>query len=510
MADQPTANDGFTLFGFEIKRKGNDKKDKKEEKLVSFVAPNENDAVDRVINVGGYFGHYVDIDGFGGQDERETIYRYRDVAYQPECDTAVEEITDEAIVSTEGGVPVSINVDDLDQPDKIKKAIREEFESILEMLNFSWNGHEIFRRWYIDGRLYYHKIVDENNLKRGILELRNIDPVHMKKVREIKREEDPKTKVQKVTEVNEYFVYQNDTLVKSGQGVKISKDAITYVTSGITDPSQKRVLSHLHKALKPVNNLRMMEDSLVIYRLARAPERRVFYIDVGNLTTSKAEQYMKSIMAKHKNKIVYDAKTGEMRDEKKHMSMLEDFWLPRREGGRGTEVTTLSGGENLSSIEDIVFFQRKLYKSLNVPLSRLEEQDRFSLGRASEITREELKFHKFIARLRKKFSHLFLDILKTQLILKSIINEDDWADISQKIYIDYQRDNHFYELKNIEVLQDRIRMAQDLEQYVGRFYSNKWIRKNILMQDEEEIEAMDKEIKEEGSDAQVDDGGLGF
>jgi len=485
--------DGFELFGFQIKKKTEDVEDKKK---LSFVPPTNTDEGEGfVINAGGYFGSYVDIDGAGAKTEKDLIMKYRDIAMQPECDAAIEDIVNESIVSDEDSAPISLIMDDLDQSDKIKKMINDEFEYIIELLNFSWNGHDIYRRWYIDGRLYYHKIIDQKNPKRGLLELRPVDPTRIRKVREVKKERDPVTGVEMIKGVNEYFVFQNDGMNRAQTGLKIAKDSITYVTSGVVDATRKRVLSYLHKAIKPVNQLRMMEDSLVIYRLARAPERRIFYIDVGNLPKGKAEEYMKNIMAKYRNKMVYDANTGEMKDDRKHMSMLEDFWLPRREGGRGTEITSLPGGENLGQIDDIVYFQKKLYKSLNVPASRLEEQTQFSLGRSTEITRDELKFQKFIGRLRKKFSMLFIDLLKTQLVLKGIVTEEEWEEIRQDINVDYLQDTHFAELKNAELLSGRLAALQDLDQFVGKYFSREWVRKNVLMQTDDEMKEIDKQMK---------------
>ena len=496
MADTNSIN----IFGFEIKRK-NDQKE--ESKKTSFVPPTTEDGEGYIVNAGGYFGSYVDMEGTSARTERDLILKYRDIAQQPECDSAIEDIVNESIISDEDSYPVSIILDDLDQPDKIKDMIREEFDYIVELLNFNWYGHDMFRRWYIDGRLYFHKIIDEKNPKRGLLELRSVDATKMRKVREVKNQRDPKTGVTLVKNVNEYYVYQSDALAKSNQGLKIAKDSICYVTSGVLDPSRKKVLSYLHKALKPVNQLRMMEDSLVIYRLSRAPERRIFYIDVGNLPKGKAEEYLRNVMSKYRNKMVYDANTGEMKDDRKHMSMLEDFWLPRREGGRGTEITTLPGGENLGQIDDIIYFQKKLYKSLNVPVNRLEQEAQFSLGRSSEITRDELKFQKFISRLRKKFSALFIDLLKTQLILKGILTEEEWNEIKQSINIDYLEDNHFTELKNAELLRERISILRDMDEYVGRYYSVEWVRKNVLQQDENEIKNIDKQIKAEKSSGDI-------
>lgn len=483
------------FFGFEIKRKDQEKEDRKR---ASFVAPmDEDEGIGNVINAGGHYGQYVDINGDQTKSEKELIFKYRDISQHTECDAAVEDIVNEAIVSDDDSAPVSLIMDDLDQPDRIKKMMAEEFNHVVTMLNMNWYGHDIFRRWYVDGRLYYHKIIDEKNPKNGLLELRPIDPTKIRKVRELKKEKDKKTGAEIVVGSSEYFIFQNDTLGTKAQGLKIAKDAITYVTSGLLDPTRKRILSHLHKALKPVNQLRMMEDSLVIYRLARAPERRIFYIDVGNLPKGKAEEYLRNIMAKYRNKMVYDAETGDMKDDKKHMSMLEDFWLPRREGGRGTEISTLPGGENLGQIDDIEYFRKKLYKSLNVPSGRLEQENQFSLGRSTEISRDELKFQKFINRLRKKFSALFIDILKTQLILKGVVTEEEWETIRSDISVDFLKDNHFSELKDAELIRERLATLREVDEYAGRYYSVEWIRKNILMQTDEEIEDIIAQIKQD-------------
>ena len=483
------------LFGFEIKRKNQEKEDAKK---VSFVAPDEENGAGYVLNAGGYFGQYLDMDGGAAKSEADMIMKYRDIAMNPECDAAIEDIMNEAIVSDEDSAPVNLVLDDLNQPDRIKKLIQEEFDNVVELLNFNWYGHDLFRKWYVDGRLYFHKIIDEKNPKRGLLEVRSVDPTKIRKVREIKEERDPLTGAKIIKGVNEYYIYQDKNMSKSQQGLKIAKDSITHVTSGVLDPSRKRVLSYLHKALKPVNQLRMMEDSLVIYRMSRAPERRIFYIDVGNLPKGKAEEYLRNIMAKYRNKLVYDASTGELKDGVKHQSMLEDFWLPRREGGRGTEITTLPGGENLGQIDDIVYFQKKLYKSLNVPVNRLEQEAQFSLGRSSEITRDELKFQKFIGRLRKKFSWLFIDLLKTQLILKGVITEEEWAEMQQDITIDYIQDTHFSELKETELLRERLGTLREIDDYTGKYFSKEWVRKNVLFMDDKEVEEIDKQIEEEG------------
>jgi hypothetical protein len=493
---------GFSLFGFEIVKK---KSASVEDKAQSFV-PSGTDEGGYVIDAGGHYGAYIDLDGGRAASDRELILRYRDVAQQPECEAAIEDIINEAIVSDEDSAPLDIIMDDLNQPDKVKKLIRAEFEHILKLLNINWVGHEIFRRWYVDGRIFYHKIIDDNNPKNGLIELRQIDATKIRKVKELIKEKDPKTGAEIVVDVNEYYIYEKDGIGGTGNsttGLKIAKDSIAYLTSGLLDSTRTQVLSYLQKAIKPVNQLRMMEDALVIYRLSRAPERRIFYIDVGNLPKGRAEEYLRGLMNRYRNKMVYNASTGEITDDRKHMSMLEDFWLPRREGGKGTEITSLPGGENLGQIEDILYFQKKLYRSLNVPVSRLdaENQSMISLGRASETTREELKFQKFVGRLRKKFSGLFIDLLRTQLILKGIVTEEEWESIRQDITIDFIRDSYFSELKNAELLRERIATLREIDEYVGRYYSIEWVRKNILRQTDEDIEQIIQQIADEGEAA---------
>ena len=490
------------LFGFEIKRKEQEKEDKKR---VSFVPPEEDGGESQVINAGGYYGAYLDMDASSVKNEKDLIMKYRDASYQPECDAAIEDIVNEAIVSDGNSAPVQLVMDDLQQSAKIKNMLNAEFENIVKLLNFNWTGHEIFRKWYVDSRLYYHKIIDEADPKKGLIEVRAIDPTKIRKVKEVKKDKDPKTGVDLIKSTEEYYIFQNDALNKSQQGLKISKDSITYIPSGLVDPTRKKTLGYLHKALKPVNQLRMMEDSLVIYRLSRAPERRIFYIDVGNLPKGKAEEYLRNIMSKYRNKMVYDASTGELKDDRKHMSMLEDFWLPRREGGRGTEITTLPGGENLGQIEDILYFQKKLYRALNVPSDRLEQESQFALGRATEITRDELKFQKFIDRLRKRFSHLFMDLLKTQVVLKGIMTEQEWNIASQDIAVDFMRDTHFTELKESELLRERMATLRELDEYVGKYYSIEWVRRNILRQTEQEMSEIDKQIEAEKENGAEDD-----
>jgi len=470
-----------------------------EKQAVSFVPPTSDDG-STAIAAGGYYGQYLDLEGDAAKTDVDLIRKYRISAEQPECDMAIEDIVNESIVSDVDAGPVDLNLDDLEQPNSVKKLIKEEFDGVLKLLNFNLNGQDIFRRWYVDGRLYYHMIIDGENPKAGITEIRAVDALRIRKVREIKEETDPETGAKIVKTLDEYYLYQDGGLQKSDVGLKINKDAICYITSGILDASRKRVLSPLHKALKPVNQLRMMEDALVIYRLSRAPERRIFYIDVGNLPKGKAEEYMRTIMNQYRNKLVYDAVTGEIRDDRKHMSMLEDFWLPRREGGRGTEITTLPGGENLSQIDDIIFFQKKLYRSLNVPINRLEPETGFNLGKSSEITRDELKFQKFVDKLRVKFSALFFELLRTQLILKNVITEDEWPELRENMRLDFRRDNHFAELKDAEILSERLNQLNTIMPYVGKYYSETWVRRNVLRQTDEEIELMNEEMTEEAAE----------
>ena len=494
------------LFGFRIERP---KKDEGSEP--SFAPPHPDDGTIEVAG-GGFFGQILDTDGRQKSD-LDLIRRYRDIAQQAECDTAVEDIVNEGIVSNESDQAVQITLDRLPYPEKIKRKIRTEFSEVLRLLHFEQKGHDIFRRWYVDGRIYYHKIIDKKNTRKGITELRWIDPSKIRKVREVDKQPDSKTGVDMVRKFEDYYIYNergnanNIGLGEVGQGLKIAADAISYVPSGLIDGNSGRVLSYLHKAIKPVNQLRMIEDALVIYRISRAPERRIFYIDVGNLPKIKAEQYLKDVMNRYRNKLVYDATTGEIRDDRNHMSMLEDFWLPRREGGRGTEITTLPGGSNLGEIDDITYFQRKLYRSLNVPISRLEAEQAFSLGRATEITRDELKFTKFVQRIRKKFVPLFTDILKTQLLLKGVIAPDDWAEMQEHIQYDFLQDGHFAELKDAELLNDRIQTLDSIQSYIGTFFSKEYVLKKVLRMNDAEIDEMNSQIRKE-TDADVDDGGI--
>ena len=491
------------LFGFKITRVDSDQK----EELKTFVPPQTDDGAIEIAP-GGSYGTFVDLDG-NAKTEAELVSRYREMSMQPECDSAVEDIVNEAIVMDDE-TPVEIVLDDLKQPNSIKNKIREEFENILLMLDFSSKGYDIFRRWYVDGRIYHHIIIDEKLPRDGIKELRYIDPRKIRKVREKSKSKDPRTgaTIYK-SKQKEYYLYNPKGITSSAtQGIKIAVDSISHVHSGLMDVKNNMVLGHLHKAVKPLNQLRMLEDATVIYRLARAPERRIFYIDVGNLPKMKAEQYLRDMMVKHKNKLVYDASTGEVRDDRKFMTMLEDFWLPRREGGRGTEITTLPGGQNLGEMEDVDYFRRKLYKSLNVPITRMEADNQFNLGRASEITRDEIKFNKFVQRLRNRFTHLFHGLLEIQLVLKGVLSRADWEDMRNTIHYDFKEDNYFSELKNTEIMTERLRLAGEIDPLVGKYYSMKWVRENILQMTEDEIKTVDQEIDAERQEMD-DEGSLG-
>ena len=490
------------LFGFSITRAK-----KQADPKQSFTTTQADDGT-QTIAAGGYFGQYLDMEGTA-KSEADLIRRYREIALHPECDMAVEDIVNEAVVANEMKSAVRVDVNNLPYGKEVRKKIEDEFQTILKLLNFNTKGHDIFRRWYVDGRIYYHKIIDRESPVKGITELKYIDPRKVKKIREIRKKR-PEGATQAglavVDEYVEYYLYNEKgvTGTTSGTGIKIAPDTIAFCPSGLIDQNKNIVLSYMHKAIKPVNQLRMIEDATVIYRIARAPERRIFKIDVGNLPKVKAEQYLRDVMARYRNKLVYDASTGEIRDDRNYMSMLEDFWLPSREGGRGTDISTLPGGQNLGEISDIEYFQRKLYRSLNVPVSRLESSSGFNLGRASEITRDELKFTKFVQRLRKKFTELFNDLLRTQLILKGIINEDDWNVVRDSVMYDFLQDGHFAELKNTEMMRERLQLASEMRDYIGKYYSLKYVRKNILKQNEREIEDMDNQIKKEIEDGLID------
>jgi hypothetical protein len=504
------------LFGFSI-----EDTEPLSPSTVSPVPPNNEDGNDHYLS-SGFFGSYVDIEGVY-RTEFDLIKRYREMALHPECDSAIEDIVNEAIVSDTNDSPVQIDLDNLNASDGIKKKIRDEFKYILELLDFDKKSHEIYRNWYVDGRLYYHKVIDLKNPQEGIQELRYIDALKMRYVRQNKKKKDNGNTFAKMRsdnpmdyefpEIEEYFVYspntsyptQNPTASGANNGIKMSRDSITYCTSGLVDRNKGSTLSYLHKAIKSLNQLRMIEDSLVIYRLSRAPERRIFYIDVGNLPKVKAEQYLRDVMMRYRNKLVYDASTGEIRDDKKYMSMLEDFWLPRREGGRGTEISTLPGGQNLGEITDIKYFQEKLYKSLNVPPTRIGGEGGFNLGRSSEILRDELKFSKFVGRLRKRFSNMFSDMLRTQLILKNIITPEDWEIMNEHIQYDFLYDNHFSELKDAELLNERLALVGTAEPYVGKYFSVDYVRRKILRQTDQEILEQNELISKEIEDGTIPD-----
>lgn len=487
------------LFGFEFRKKV------KEQELPSFTPPSNTDDGAVVVSAGGAFGTYVDLDGTV-RSEAELVTKYREMSLQPECDAAIDEIINESISIDEEHV-VTINLDDLKVNDNIKKAITDEFNYCLNLLEFNKYAYEVYRRWYIDGRLYYHVVINEKQPELGIQELRYVDPRKIRKVREVQKKRiqanNPGDAVVTKT-VNEYFIFNekgfnfgNKSVGPSTTGLKVAKDSVLHIVSGLTDNQGTMVLSYLHKAIKPLNQLRTLEDALVIYRLARAPERRIWYIDVGNLPKMKAEQYVRDIMVKHKNRLIYDAQTGDIRDDRKFMTMLEDYWLPRREGGRGTEVTTLPGGQTLGQMDDVLYFQKKFLQALNVPVSRLNSDALFSIGRATEITRDELKFEKFVVRLRNRFSQLFLKLLEKQLVLKGVTTLEDWKFISANIRFDFSSDNYFGELKDAEMLNGRIQLASSMQPIAGQYYSHQWIRKNVLKQTDTDMKDQDKVIAAE-------------
>ena len=507
------------LFGFEIKRKSTDD----EKNVQSFVTPSNDEGAVDIAATGGAQASFIDLEG-SAKSEAELVQKYRDMAQHPEVLLAIDDIVNEAIVIDFNNSCVTVIPDDIEYPTSIKNKITEEFENILRMLDFNNQGYDIFSKWYIDGRIHYHVMINEKDPAKGIQELRYIDPRKLRKVREFKNEklsgQDPSQNENIIKKVkNEYYIYNekgfnntNQSLQGTGisqglKGLKIAKDSIVSTNSGVLNEKNTLILSHLHKAYKPLNQLRMMEDAAVIYRISRAPERRIFYIDVGNLPKMKAEQYLRDMMTKHKNRLVYNATTGEVKDDRRHMSMTDDFWLPRREGGRGTEITTLPGGQNLGELDDILYFQKKLYKALNVPVSRMEPETGFSLGRSSEITRDELKFSKFIQRLRARFTILFDQLLEKQLILKGIITAEEWLDIKEKIYYDFNVDNHFEELKSAEILQNRLQILRDIDDYTGKYYSIDWIRRNVLQMTDDDIKELEQQIADEGENEEEEDTG---
>jgi hypothetical protein len=507
------------LFGFEIKRKQEENKN-----IRSFVEPDSNDGAVNVTTAGGAQSSFIDLEGTA-RSEAELVQKYRDMIQQPEVIMAVDDIVNESINISESDKVVECVTEDLDLSDDIKKRIREEFNNVLKLLDFSNQGYDIFHKWYVDGRINYHVMIDEAQPKKGIQELRYIDPRKIRKIREFKKEQAQSKNSKTLNAVlksikNEYYIYndkgfhnQAGSSIQQGydlnntnaQGIRIAKDSIVTCNSGVLNETNTLVLSHLHKAIKPLNQLRMLEDAVVIYRISRAPERRIFYIDVGNLPKVKAEQYLRDMMTRHKNRLVYNASTGEVKDDRRHMSMTDDFWLPRREGGKGTEISTLPGGQNLGEMEDVLYFQKRLYKSLNVPVSRMESDAGFSLGRASEISRDEIKFSKFVRRLRARFSILFDKCLEKQLILKGIIAPEEWAQIQQNIRYDFMSDNHFEELKQSEILQNRLQLLRDINEYRGEYFSKDWIRKNVLYMTEDDVKDIDDQIKDEGP-VEDDDG----
>jgi hypothetical protein len=487
----------FSLFGFTISRSKDELSNATEK---SFTPPGNDDGA-LTITSAAYYGTYVDLDGTA-KNEVELISRYREMAMQPEIESAIDDIVNEAICQDDDGTITKIVLDKLDQPEKIKKAIKGEFASILKLLNYQNMAQDIFRRYYIDGKMYYHIIIDRENPAAGIKELRYIDPRKLRKVREVKKQKDESTGVETMNVINEYYIYNDKVTSGSSSnygpvGVRITTDSIISVVSGLMDSRRAVVLSYLHKAIKPLNQLRMIEDATVIYRISRAPERRIFYIDVGNLPKLKAEQYLRDIMVKYKNKLVYDANTGEVRDDRKFLSMMEDFWLPRREGGKGTEITTLPGGQNLGELEDVKYFQKKLYGALSVPVSRLEPNQGFSIGRVAEVTRDELKFTKFVDRLRSKFSNVFDQALRVQCVLKGICTAEEWDDFKEQIFYDFIKDNNFSELKDAELMKERLTLLGAVDPYTGRYFSQAWIQRNVLRLNDDEIVSMQKEIDEE-------------
>ena len=498
------------LFGYEINRK------KEAAKGKSFVAPSDEEGTLDIAGGAGFFSQYVNLDK-SAKNDWDLIRKYRTTSEAPECDQAIEDIVNESITADETDSSVKLDLDMVDLSKSIKGKISTEFDEVLRLLEWKHRAHDIFRRWYVDGRLFYHKMIDEKQSRKGMTELRYIDPKFIKKVRLVEKDKGSQKSegMDLVKRVQEFYIYNEAGVypgltgiggpgVKNSQGLKVSPDSIAYCTSGIFNPTTKQVYGYLHKAIKPTNQLRMMEDATVIYRISRAPERRIFYIDVGNLPKPKAEAYLKDVMSRYRNKVVYDGSTGEVKDDRNQMSMLEDFWLPRREGGRGTEITTLPAGQNLGEMEDVQYFQEKLYKSLNIPISRLQSDSGFNMGRSAEITRDEIKFTKFIQRLRKRFSLLFQDLLKTQCVLKGIMTAEDWDTIKEDIIFDFNDDNHFFELKDAELLEARVNQLNAITEYVGTYYSVEWVRKNVLKQTAEEMAQIDKQIEDEKDSGQVD------
>jgi hypothetical protein len=508
------------IFGFEITRKKDELRTTQVSNAKSFVPPVEDDGTPVIQQQAGYitgaaYGSYVDMEG-GIKTEVDLIERYRQISLVPECDSAIEDIVNECITSDTSDRIVSLDLRDVKLSDSIKNKVQDEFAFLLSKMKFNQNSHEIFRKWYVDGRIYFHKVVDSSRPKAGIVDLRMIDPLKIKKVRNVEKKKDPKSGVDVIKKIDEFYIFNDKGFAKGtsteASSVRIAPEAVTYTTSGLLDYTKNVVVGYLHKALKTANQLSMMEDALVIYRISRAPERRIFYIDVGNLPKAKAEQYLADVMNKYRNKLVYNAQTGEIKDDRKHMSMLEDFWLPRREGGRGTEISTLPGGQNLSEIEDIEYFKKKLYRALNVPVSRMESDNGFNLGKASEIDRDELKFNKFTNRLQKKFARVFIDVLRTQLILKEIVTAEEFDNMKDFMQFNFATDNHFTELKDAEILRERLDTLGQVVDYVGKYYSHEYVRKYVLRQTEDDIKIIDGQIEDEkksDDDSGMDDDGFG-
>ena len=490
------------LFGFEISRA-------KQPDLPAFALPENVDGAHEATSAGGAFASYLNLEG-SAKNEADLILKYRDMLQHPECDLAVENIIQEAIITNQSQSPVTLDLTETKLSSSIQNKFVDEFDFLLTLLDFKNSAYDIFRRWYTEGRLYYHIMIDPNDIGAGIQELRALDSMKIKKIRELKSKEKSKSSKFYLPEFNEYFVYNEQGLHNNAsQGIKIANDSIIHVNSGLMNSNRTQILSYLHKAIKPLNQLVMLEDAVVIYRIARAPERRIFYIDVGNLPKVKAEQYLRDIMTRYKNKLVYDAATGDVQDNRRHQSMMEDYWLPRREGGRGTEITTLPGGQNLGEMEDVEYFKKKLYQAMNVPLSRLEADTPFQLGRASEISRDELKFSRFIDKIRTKFSSLFLQVLEKQVVLKNITTIEEFSEFKHKIKFDFAKDNHFTELKEAELLQDRLNILRDMEEYTGKYYSKEYIRRNVLRQTDDDIKRIDKEIEaEKATDTDSDGDGI--
>ena len=491
----------FEIFGFKIERRSQEKPNAN---IPAFTLP-ENDDGSLMTSGAGAYGSFMDMEG-QFKSEIDLLLKYREMSQTSDCEIAIDNIVNESIVQDGTNPPVNIVLDQTDLTESIKKTVREEFTRVLDLLNFNNFGHDIFRRWYVEGRIYYHIMIDENNPQLGIVELRSLDATKIKKVKQVKQEKKGNKKIE--VNIQPLYNYNEAGLdSRSNQGIMIAEDSIAYATSGILNPKKNLVLSYLHKAIKPLNQLKMVEDAIVIYRISRAPERRIFYIDVGNLPKIKAEQYIRDIMTRYKNRLVYDSDTGEVKDDRRHQSMLEDYWLPRREGGRGTEITTLPGGENLGQLEDVEFFQKKMYKSLHVPVSRLEADSGFSLGRESEITRDELLFSKFVQKLQTRFSHLFDEIMEKQLILKNVMTAAEWANIRDKVHYYFEKDHYYTEFKQQETMSQRIDLARNMEDMVGQYFSKEWFRKNILRQSDEDIETIDSQMEKEKAAGEYEDEG---